>query len=88
MTNSLRRLEHLETKVAELAKLINLGMKALPIDDDEWGSHRQITAENKFHEYAKKYGVKYSQKLSDYLLKATTEEAVEEVLKRSFNMKL
>jgi hypothetical protein len=59
-----------------------LARAALPYTDSDWGSERQITAENALFDAARRFLT--SQQMADleaYALKATTEEMVEEVLR-------
>jgi hypothetical protein len=56
---------------------------ARPIDDDDWGSDRQIEAENAFfgacpHDAD---GNVFSEDFENYCLKATTDEMIDEALR-------
>jgi len=56
---------------------------ALPFDSDEWGSDRQIDAENRFFEHAKAIAPHdINEAFEDWALKATTVEMFSEAMKR------
>jgi hypothetical protein len=64
---------------AELEKLANA---AKPLNDDEWGSERQIEAENAFFDAVQELVSKeVFDGLEGYCLKATTDEMIEAGLK-------
>jgi len=62
--------------------LYTLAQTARPINDDDWGSERQITAENAFFLYVEKqmHPSAFSE-LEDYCLKATTDEMIDQAIK-------
>jgi len=68
-----------EEKLARLAELAN---DAKPLNDNEWGSERQIDAQNRFFDYIEKLipAGKFSE-LEDYCNKATTDEMIAEGLR-------
>ena len=61
-----------------IEELRTLSKAALPLNDDEWGSERQIDAENAVTAALQQY-IKPEEwdNFEDYALKATTEEMVE-----------
>ena len=62
-------------------KLGLLAEIAKPIDDDDWGSERQIAAENRFHDFVQScFPSAWTWELEQWCLKATTEEMLDEVL--------
>lgn len=63
-------------------ELFQLAQAARPITDDDWGSDRQIEAENAFFDYVKtQLPVPLWDELEAYCLKATTDEMVDEALR-------
>lgn len=61
-----------------IKKIEALGKVAKPINDDDWGSDRQIDAENKFFEAVQKVvSKKVFEGLEGYCLKATSYEMVD-----------
>jgi hypothetical protein len=61
---------------------VKLAKDALPINDDDWGSDRQIDAENLFfNEVEKVLDAETFAAFENYCLKATTDERVEEALR-------
>jgi hypothetical protein len=78
---------------ATIATINTLARAARPINDDDWGTERQINAENAFFAYAKermfagragKTLAPQKQKWADfeaYCLKATTDEMIDEALR-------
>lgn len=61
-----------------LERLRELALDARPISDPEWGSDRQIKAENKFCAALERYLTPGAwDKFEDYALKATTEEMLD-----------
>ena len=59
-----------------------LEQDARPINDDDWGSERQIDAEIAFFEKVQSVvSTESFEKLEDYCLKATTDEMIDEALK-------
>lgn len=56
---------------------------AYPIDDDDYGSDRQVDAENAFIEYVEsRLPQIYTKEFEVWSLKATTEERLDETLER------
>ena len=73
-----------------LSMINTLASAAYPINDDDWGSERQIAAENAFFAFVKDYvtrgpraveGRKQWEDFEGWCLKATTEEMIEEALR-------
>lgn len=60
-----------------------LAAPAYPLNDDDWGSNRQLDAENAFFETVERElpGI-FSVEFTHWLLKATTEEMLDETLNR------
>jgi hypothetical protein len=59
-----------------------LAVLAAPVNDDEWGSERQVAAENEFFEAVEKaVSADVFEKLEVWCLKATTAEMIEAGLK-------
>jgi hypothetical protein len=65
-----------------------LRQAALPLDDEEWGSPRQMEAQNAFFVVAKRAiqaqpmgEAKWANFENDFCLKATTEEMVDEAIR-------
>ena len=59
-----------------------LAAAARPINDDEWGSERQIDAQNLFFEEVEKVlPAETFEALEAYCLKATTDEMIDEALR-------
>ena len=60
------------------AEIEKLAAAAKPLNDDEWGSERQIDAENAFFDAVKEMVSKeVFEGLESYCLKATTDEMIE-----------
>lgn len=57
-----------------------LAADARPIDDSDWGSDRQIEAENRFHEALKRV-LGETPEYDDWCLKATSVEIIDEGLR-------
>ena len=66
----------------EMKDLIRLADVAKPINHEDWGSERQVTAENRFFEVVFEYGLDHDEEFCTYAALATTEERIEEALKR------
>lgn len=67
-----------------MADLEALAREAFPIDADEWGSDRQINAENKLFEALEtQYPVTFGEEgdFRMWALKATSEEYIEEAMR-------
>ncbi len=63
--------------------LAALASAARPIDDDDWGSDRQIEAENAFFQKIETILSEAAwEELTDYCLKATSDEAIDEALRQ------
>jgi hypothetical protein len=62
--------------------LYTLAQAARPLDDDDWGSERQVTAQNAFFVYVERqmHPVAFAE-LEDYAMKATTDEMIDEAIK-------
>lgn len=69
-----QKAEPMPSKQQIVAKLKQLGKMALPKDDADWGSIRQIDAQNAFTNYAE--GFLTERELAEVWHKATTEEGV------------
>lgn len=70
----------------QLAELEEMARIARPIDDDEWGSERQIEAENDFFDACEDALPEVFDRESDtdfnrFCLKATSNEMIDEALK-------
>lgn len=64
-----------------VAKLVALIKDARPIDDDDWGTDRQINADNAFwDEFEKVVSTEQWGEAEDYNLKATTDERLDNAL--------
>jgi len=64
------------------AEIVELARAARPIDDADWGSERQIEAENVFMAAVEaRLPIRKLSALHDYALKATTEEWIDEALR-------
>jgi hypothetical protein len=64
------------------ADILDLARSARPIDDADWGSPRQIEAENLFMAAVEaRLPIRKLSALHDYSLKATTEEWIDEALR-------
>lgn len=62
--------------------MIDLAKAARPLDDDDWGSERQIHAQNAFFtEVEKRLSATDFAALEDYCMKATVDEMVDEALR-------
>jgi hypothetical protein len=60
-----------------------LADSARPIDDDDWGSDRQVTAQNKFFIVIESLmSAEDFSDLETWCLKATTDEMIDEALRR------
>ena len=67
-----------------MADLLELAQAALPTDESDWGSDRQIDAENAFGDAVERIlgtGSAAFRDWEQYALKATTEEMVAEALR-------
>lgn len=64
-----------------MAKAIRMAAEALPVDFDDWGTERQVNAENAFFLFFDET-VGISDEFSTWMLKSTVEERVAEALKR------
>ena len=60
-----------------MTNLETLAQAARPTSDDDWGSERQIDAENAFFAAAGDLGADFEQ----FALKATSDEAIDEALR-------
>ena len=60
-----------------IAELTALAAAAHPINDDDWGTQRQIDAENAFWDACGDLGADFER----YSLKATSDEALNEALR-------
>lgn len=60
-----------------IARYQLLANDAKPVNDDEWGSERQIAAQNAFHAAMQRDGL-ITPAYEAYCLKATVEEMVDE----------
>jgi hypothetical protein len=59
-----------------------LAAQARPVNDDDWGSERQIAAQNLFfNEVQKALPADQFDALDSYCLKATTDEMINEALR-------
>lgn len=59
-----------------------LAAAARPVNDDDWGTDRQIKAENAFFERVRSLiSRERYETLNDYCLKATTDEMIDEGLR-------
>lgn len=68
-----------EEKLARLAELAN---DAKPLNDDEWGSDRQIDAQNTFCDVVESLvSAEAFAEYEDYCMKATTDELIAEGLR-------
>lgn len=68
--------------LAVLRDLEPLAQRARPRSDDDWGSVRQIDAENRFFRVVKRTMTPADfADLEDYCLRATTDEAIDEALR-------
>jgi hypothetical protein len=66
-----------------LADFKALAQPAYPLSDDDWGSERQIDAENAFFErMERELPQLFTQEFEYWMLKATTEERLDEALAR------
>jgi len=65
------------------AQLYKLAQAARPINQSDWGSERQVAAQNEFFEYVEKqmHPVAFAE-LEEFALKATTDEMIDEAIKR------
>jgi hypothetical protein len=62
--------------------IFNLADQARCINDDDWGSPRQIAAENIFFDRIRELiSAEEFEQLETYCLKATTDEMIDEALK-------
>lgn len=66
--------------------IIELAADARPLNDDDWGSDRQLEAENKFgeaveQEFRSRGELEKLAAWERYALKATTEETISEALR-------
>ena len=62
--------------------LYKLAQAARPLNDDDWGSERQTTAQNAFFVYVESqmHPVAFAE-LEDFAMKATTDEMIDEAIK-------
>jgi flavodoxin len=62
--------------------LYKLAQAARPLDDSDYGSDRQVTAQNEFFEYVEKqmHPTAFAE-LDDFALKATPDEMIDEAIK-------
>lgn len=70
--------------LARLGDLKKLAVDALPVDDKDYGSNRQVTAENLFFEKCREvFPADFEEggKFSNFCLKATPEEMIGEAVK-------
>jgi hypothetical protein len=68
-------------KSTNITKCEDLANDARPIDDADWGSDRQIAAENKLFAFVRTLLSEAEfEKLQVFCLKATTEEMIDEAL--------
>ena len=67
----------------QMAEFERLAQVARPIDDDDWGTQRQIEAENAFFSAVglDKNEHALGKRFWDWSLKATTDEALDEALR-------
>jgi hypothetical protein len=66
----------------KIAHFVKLADEARPLNDDEWGSERQIAAENFFFgEFDINFPKLNDERFQDFCLKATTEEMLDEALR-------
>ena len=60
-----------------IAQLQELAKLARCVDDADWGSDRQVDAENAFYQEARRHMTQVQiEKLDSYTLKSTTEEGI------------
>jgi len=63
-------------------KLYKLAQAARPLDQADWGSERQVTAQNTFFEYVESHMHPLAfAELEDFALKATTDEMIDQAIK-------
>lgn len=63
-------------------KLYELAQAARPLNQSDWGSERQVTAQNEFFDYVeKRIHPSAFAELEDFALKATTDEMIDEAIK-------
>ena len=65
-----------------IAEIVELARAARPIDEEDWGSPRQIEAENVFLAAIEaRLPIRKLGNLYDYSLKATTDQWIDEALR-------
>ena len=65
-----------------MTRIFNLANQARPTNDDDWGSARQIAAENLFFDRVRELLTEPEfELLETYCLKATTNEMIDEALR-------
>lgn len=84
LASQMRMVDHINGQLApSYAKLVELAAAARPIDDDEWGSERQITAQNAFFAACPTdaEGNCLSADFERFCLKASVYEMIDEALR-------
>lgn len=68
---------------AKMAEFERLAQDARPVDEEDWGSERQVDAENAFYDAIgfTDYDIALGEGFRDFVHKATTDEGLDEALR-------